>query len=288
MRRFLLLFSVFFLAAGLGFSSQYFHYAGYHVSPHGLMLSNWEISGPAEGPAGYQSHPKDKPIQARFTLTNVTDRPLVLEEVYVAGRFYGQAEKNQAVRNFDFAKLNNVHLDPGQSKKAEGSLALSLLGNWRFWPAYKVNGEDGPLRWHDKVIRVESKGNAAQGGSGGTQVYPGPDVTNGLRLTNFKVAAPSSPKLGNTVVVDFDLANVSKKPMVLAPNGVFVGGRANLPTVIKDFGFKGVTLQPGQGTHVHASRKLDEKGRWFFWPGYKISGGSTGPFRWHSLDVVVN
>jgi len=281
---------VLFFLTSLVYASTYFSYPGFHVSPEGLMLTNWEISGPAIGPSPQLNHPVGKPVEATFTLTNVTDQPLLLNKMYVACRYSPKAEETGKVVSKDFGFLQNVLLEPGASKTLHASLVLNKVGSWRFWPSYEVGGKKGPLRWHDFIVRVEAHLSTANF-SGGRQVLGGPFISpDGLKISNFILSTPKNPKVGAFAVVDYDITNVSGKPITLAPDGLYVSARANLPTVIEDFGFKSlqkITLKPGQTLHVHAGRKMDKPGLWFFWAGYKILGGNTVPFKWHDLDVDV-
>lgn len=272
------------------YAAQYFEYAGTHVSPHGIMLSHWTIDGPASGPSPQLNHPVGKPIEASFTLTNVSDQPILLSEMYVACRFSGKAEDVGAVESHDFGFVKNVFLNPGQSKTLHASFPLSKPGNWRLWPAYRIGDEKSPLRWHDFIILAERR-TVTAGASGGSLTFAGPALSpDGLKISDFHLDTSKNPKVGSYASASYVLTNASAKPITLAPDGVYISARAQLPTDVEDFGFKGmqkITLAPGQSITVHGGKKLDKPGLWFFWPGYKILGGNTVPFKWHDLDVVV-
>ncbi len=281
-------------------ASTYWHYQGYDISPNQLMLSNWTITGPAGGPNPRLDHPLGKRVHATFTLTNVSDQPILLTEMYVACHYTGKAQKAQAEQKEDFGFLRSIQLNPGESKTLTASLPLNKTGNWRLWPAYKIGKTKSHIRWHDVVLRVSRR---ALGLLGGVQYYKGPEIVkkDGLEVTNFRLHTVKNPKVGAYAIVDFDITNTTKYNISLSPNGLFVSARDNYPTVIKNFGYKSVNLSPGQTVHVHAARVMDGKGLWMFWAGYQIKKGkntyfgktvvTTGdisPFKWHDLDVIVH
>ncbi len=299
-RKIILLLNIYLFLSLTAFASTYWHYAGYDISPDGLMLSNWTISGPAGGPNPRLSHPLGKAIYATFTLTNVSDQPILLTKIYVACHYTGKAQKIQAEQKEDFGFLQNVRLNPGESKTLTASFPLNKTGNWRLWPAYRIGKIKSHIRWHDVILRVSRR---ALGLLGGIQYYRGPEIVkrDGLEVTNFKLHTVKNPKVGDYAVVDFDITNTTQYRISLSPNGLFVSARDNYPTVIKNFGFKSIVLSPGQSAHVHAARVMDGKGLWMFWAGYQIKKGkntyfgrtvtTTGdisPFKWHDLDVIVH
>lgn len=266
----------------------YHSFTGPHTGPHGIALSNMKITGPSTGPTPYLNHPMGESINFTFVLTNFTTSQLTLDQVYVAARYTGRAEEAKEVEKRDFGEVKNIVLKPGGTYAFKGSATLDKIGNWRFWPSYSWKGKVGPLRWHEKIIRVEQGAQAASSGSG-IATFAGPDFApDGMvGVRNFIVAWTPNPKVGQNVKVTFELINASGNPLNFKPDGVFAAARANNITNNKNFGHKSVTVAPGGVYKFYGERKLDEAGRWFLWPGYVIDGARYGPIKWHEVIIDI-
>lgn len=97
-------------------------------------------------------------------------------------------------------------------------------------------------------------------------------------------------KVGDVICVRFNLMHNSSKVIKFDSNGVFVGARWNSTTDAnnRDFGhqYRNYSWSPNQKfINFMATRVVDKRGVWRFWPAYHING-HYGPFRWH--EIVVN
>ena len=113
----------------------------------------------------------------------------------------------------------------------------------------------------------------------------GPVSSQGLELMEFTIEAPDRPKAGDMAVIEFTLRNTNKTPVRFDSNtGVIVGSRwisdSGKKRLNRDFGYshQGWKLEPGQSLKIRVSRMLDIKGRWLFFPAYKLNG------KWGDLD----
>jgi Leucine-rich repeat (LRR) protein len=116
---------------------------------------------------------------------------------------------------------------------------------------------------------------------------------DGLQLTNFKILGPSPWKSGDTVTVEFDLTNITRKTIYFGRRGIFVGC-LNPRGGKEDFGhqFKKKSLLKGKTVRFKASKKLDKKGTWTFWPSYYLGSASWvnhrsgyGPYKWQAAKI---
>jgi hypothetical protein len=75
-------------------------------------------------------------LEAEFTIKNVGDKPITLDELLVGGRFNGGKLPNGEFPDFTFQ--TSITLQPGQSYQYQGSLALTQTGNYHFFVAYHI------------------------------------------------------------------------------------------------------------------------------------------------------
>lgn len=115
--------------------------------------------------------------------------------------------------------------------------------------------------------------------------YPGPDISpDGVELTAFSLEGPESPRVGDTLAVQFAFRNTKTSEMKFSPYGILVGCR-DPENKNRDFGHKEVTLKPGESYRFRATIKVDKPGAWHFWPGYYL--GHWGPYKWHEIIIEV-
>jgi len=122
--------------------------------------------------------------------------------------------------------------------------------------------------------------------------YAGPDTSQDLmRLSNFAVISPIEPKVGDMVIVSFDLQAYGQSNALLGSSGIFAG--AELSQKSKSFGYAyaNAVLKPGESKTLGASRTLDEAGTWRIWPSYNLIGQNQqdlfGPYAWHACQFTV-
>lgn len=122
--------------------------------------------------------------------------------------------------------------------------------------------------------------------------YDGPDTSDDLELTDFKVRGPSGPEVGDALVAEFTLKNTGKKAILLGDDGAFAAVKDS-DGDRKDGGHtkRNTLIQPGQSFHVKAEIELDEDGEWTIWPSYEIDLGQGaseyGPDGWHACKIDV-
>jgi len=124
-------------------------YAGESISPHGLQLSRFNVNRT-------QMMVGDT-VKVSFALTNTTDEPITISSqfgVFVGARWNSISDAN----NRDFGhKYKGKVLQPGARIAMKASKKLDKEGIWRFWPAYNVDGQWGPFRWNEIVVKVGAK-----------------------------------------------------------------------------------------------------------------------------------
>jgi len=115
-----------------------------NVSPDGLKLENFMVT---------QRSPGARNIKVDFTLCNTSGRDITFDSngVFVGCRWSSTTGENN--RDFGHTKRNGV-LRAGEILHFNAIKTLDAAGEWRFWPAYHLNGHYGPLRWNEKVITV--------------------------------------------------------------------------------------------------------------------------------------
>ena len=126
--------------------------------------------------------------------------------------------------------------------------------------------------------------------------YAGPDYYSPapgllLELTDFKVTGPSSPKVGDTVKVEFKLRNWGQNEIEFAELGVFAAVR-DPDNKDRSFGhiYKNKKLAVGKTIIFSSERKLDKLGTWKIWPSFQINlatGKKLGPKEWHVAVIKV-
>jgi hypothetical protein len=113
-----------------------------------------------------------------------------------------------------------------------------------------------------------------------------------LRLTDFLVTGPSSPKVGDSITVSFKLQNYGQYDLNLGQKGVFVAAR-NPDNSDVSFGFtrQNTTFKLEETISVSATKVLDKAGTWKVWPSYHLSlatGEKFGPNEWHVCTIQVS
>ena len=113
-----------------------------NVSPDGLKLENFMVT---QG-SGFG-------IKVNFKLRNTLGRDITFDSngVFVGCRWNSTTDKNN--RDFGHTKRNGV-LRAGETLEFVAEKRLDAAGEWRFWPAYHLNGHYGPFRWNEKVITL--------------------------------------------------------------------------------------------------------------------------------------
>jgi hypothetical protein len=253
-------------------------FQGPDKSQDGLELTNLKVTASKSTPVVGNT------VTVSFKLKNVTGADIKIDAigVFVGARWNSTTDANN--RDFGHTYKGKI-LKPGKQISISASKKLDAAGTWRFWPAYQISGHWGPFRWHEIAIEVAEAPRPVKLLGSCTDSKGSPD---GLKLLNFKIHGPKPSKAGDNITVEFSLKNVSGKPLVFEPHGVFVGARWNSTTDAnnRDFGHqhKGKTLSPGSVIKLKAEGKLDAAGTWRFWPAYMVDK-HWGPFRW--CEVVI-
>ena len=127
-----------------------------------------------------------------MTLKNVSGAPMRFDAnvgIFVGARWNSTSNATtatSATRTRDWCSL------PGREVTLRATRPLDTAGVWRFWPAFRLNGQWGPFRWMEKTVQVYSSAAEArsQPGSGtvaGTlgvaQLLANPAKYDGKRVT---------------------------------------------------------------------------------------------------------
>jgi len=122
--------------------------------------------------------------------------------------------------------------------------------------------------------------------------YTGSDLSDDLiKLTNFSVTGTSLLREGDNITVRFNLQNYGQYDLNLGSKGIFVAAK-NPNGQDASFGFThtNTVLKIGEKVSIHASKTLDNEGKWLIWPSYHLSsvtGEKFGPENWHGCSLVV-
>jgi hypothetical protein len=145
------------------------------------------------------------------------------------------------------------------------------------WPAFRYSTYNyGPFQWQQSTIPVVSTT---------LQTYTGPDTSNGIQMSNFKIYGPSDPDIGDSIIVTFTYyASGSEKDFT--PYGVFVGCR-DPSSNNEDFGHIQMKMSQYQTMVFNAWIIVDQSGTWQFWPCYYLSGTGFGPYQWQYKTITV-
>jgi hypothetical protein len=110
--------------------------------PNGLSLISFEVQANKPALVG------DK-VDVQFTLKNLEPKPIKFDP---PGVFVGARCNEQ---NRDFGHRGDIkELKEGQSVSIKASIKLDTQGEWRFWPAFKINNSWGPYGWMEKRVSV--------------------------------------------------------------------------------------------------------------------------------------
>ncbi len=136
-------------------------------------------------------------------------------------------------------------------------------------------------------------GQRSVGGEGVVMLcrYDGPDVREGIRLINFTIYGPKDLRVGDYVVVFFNLEYVGSEDTIMFDR-IYVS--ASLPDgglrEYEDKSFVGMVVRPGDVVRFHIEIYIDAKGVWTFWPSFQYqssSGTADSKDPWHECKVVV-
>jgi len=116
------------------------------VSPEGLELKDFKVKQPARPVKGDR-------VTVVFTLKNVSGRLIRFDS---NGVFVGcRANSISDMNNRDFGHtFRGLLLEPKKKITVKAAGRLDEIGEWRFWPAYQIDGRYGPFRWNEKVVVV--------------------------------------------------------------------------------------------------------------------------------------
>jgi hypothetical protein len=153
--------------------------------PNGLQLVRFEVRAPEPAVAGGT-------VTVEFTLKNESSAPMRFDPevgIFVGARVNSTSNENN--RDFGHGQKGLV-LAPGREVSVRAARMLDAAGTWRFWPAFRMNGQWGPFRWMEKTVEVYASAAQAKqaGGSGpvaGTltvaQLLRNPSAYDGKRVT---------------------------------------------------------------------------------------------------------
>jgi hypothetical protein len=153
--------------------------------PNGLELARFEVRASEPAVAG-------STVNVEITLKNLSAAPMRFDAgagIFVGARINSTSDANN--RDFGHAHQGLI-LAPGRETTLRASRLLDAAGTWRFWPAFRLNGQWGPFRWMEKTLEVYSSAAEArsQGGGGaisGTltvaQLLANPSRYDGKRVT---------------------------------------------------------------------------------------------------------
>ncbi|MFB3778818.1 MAG: hypothetical protein ACE141_14465 [Bryobacteraceae bacterium] len=153
--------------------------------PNGLDLVRFEVRTPQPALVGAN-------VSVEITLKNLSGSPMRFDPefgIFVGARANSTSNDNN--RDFGHAQKGLV-LGPDRQVTIRASRQLDVAGTWRFWPAFRLNGQWGPFRWMEKTVEVYATAAEAraQGGSGpaaGTvtvaEIAANPSRYDGKRVT---------------------------------------------------------------------------------------------------------
>ena len=153
--------------------------------PNGLELARFEVRAPEPALVG-------STVNVEMTLKNVSGTQMQFDPnigIFVGARWNSSSNDNN--RDFGHAHKGLV-LAPGREVTLRATRPLDAAGVWRFWPAFRLNGQWGPFRWMEKTVQAYSSAAEAhsQGSSGpvaGTlrvaQLLANPARYDGKRIT---------------------------------------------------------------------------------------------------------
>jgi hypothetical protein len=147
--------------------------------PNGLDLVRFELRTPEPALVG-------STVNVETTLKNLSGDPMRFDPamgIFVGARANSTSNDNN--RDFGHTQKGLV-LAPDRQITIRASRSLDVAGTWRFWPAFRLNGQWGPFRWMEKTVEVYATAAQAraQGGSGSvTGSIPG-TVTVAQLLAN--------------------------------------------------------------------------------------------------------
>ncbi|MFI5382371.1 MAG: hypothetical protein ACHRHE_23995 [Tepidisphaerales bacterium] len=152
--------------------------------PNGLQLVRFDVRVSEPALVG-------SAVTVEFTLKNLSAQPMQFDPnvgIFIGARVNSTSDANG--RDFGHANKGLV-LAPGREVTLRASRPLDAAGAWRFWPAFRLNGQWGPFRWMEKTVQVFSSAADARPQSGGgpvagtltvAQVLANPPLYDGKRV----------------------------------------------------------------------------------------------------------
>jgi hypothetical protein len=153
--------------------------------PNGLQLERFELRSPEPALVG-------STVTVEITLKNLSAGPMRFDPEF--GIFVGaRANSTSNDNNRDFGHgQKGLVLGPDRQVTIRASRPLDVAGTWRFWPAFRLNGQWGPFRWMEKTVEVyataaESRAQSGSGSVAGTvtvaELLANPARYDGKRVT---------------------------------------------------------------------------------------------------------
>ena len=153
--------------------------------PNGLALVQFEVRAPDPAVAG-------STVSVEMTLKNVSATPMQFDSnigIFVGARVNSTSDANAR----DFGHSNKgLALAAGREVTLRATRVLDTAGAWRFWPAFRLNGQWGPFRWMEKTFQVyasaaEARSQSVSGTVSGTlkvaQLLANPAMYDGKKVT---------------------------------------------------------------------------------------------------------
>lgn len=115
--------------------------------PNGLELVRFEVRAAEPALVGGA-------VSVEMTLRNLSAQAMRFDAD--TGIFVGcRANSTSDANNRDFGHAHRgLVLAPGREVTLRASRPLDMAGTWRFWPAFRLNGQWGPFRWMEKTVEV--------------------------------------------------------------------------------------------------------------------------------------
>lgn len=128
--------------------------------PNGLALARFEVRSAEPAVVGGT-------VSVEMTLKNLSGAPMQFDSdigIFIGARVNSTSDANS--RDFGHAH-KGLLLAPDREVSLQATRTLDVAGTWRFWPAFRLNGNWGPFRWMEKTLQVYTSAQEARSQSGG-------------------------------------------------------------------------------------------------------------------------
>jgi len=160
--------------------------------PNGLQLDRFEVRVAEPAVTGAV-------VTVEITFKNVSGQPMQFDPgvgIFVGARLNSTTDANSRDFGHDHKGLL---LKPEAQVTLRATRPLDAAGEWRFWPAYRMNGQWGPFRWQEKTVQVYASAAEARGSAGS-----GAGTETAATLTVAQLLAKAANYDGKRVTVTGD------------------------------------------------------------------------------------